>query len=180
MRLTTRSRFALIAIADVAVRDVHGPVALSTIAKRQGISLSYLETLFSALRQAGLVASTRGPGGGYKLARNASDITVADIARASEQGELRGVSCERDSMNARQGAITHDLWRAFHQTVDDYLQSVSLADVVREHLEMGDIKEGLRPSAPAPKRRPLHPERQLPTGNVPNSVFALGRTLRAR
>ena len=83
-------------------------------------------------------------------------------------------------MNARQGAITHDLWRAFHQTVDDYLQSVSLADVVREHLEKGDIKEGLRPSAPAPKRRPLHPERQLPTGNVPNSVFALGRTLRAR
>src|SRR3989344_5908449 len=163
MRLTTRSRFALIAIADVAVRDVHGPVALSTIAKRHGISLSYLETLFSALRQAGLVASTRGPGGGYKLARNVSDITIADIVRASEQG-----------------AMTHELWRAFHQTVDDYLQSVSLADVVREHLAKGDTEEGLRPSAPAPKRRPLHPERQLPVGDVPNSVFALARALGAR
>lgn len=117
---------------------------------------------------------------GYKLARNVSDITIADIVRASEQGELRGVSCERDSMNERQGAMTHELWRAFHQTVDDYLQSVSLADVVREHLAKGDTEEGLRPSAPAPKRRPLHPERQLPVGDVPNSVFALGRTLGAR
>ncbi len=180
MRLTTRSRFALIAIADVAVRDVHGPVALSTIATRRGISLSYLETLFSALRQAGLVASTRGPGGGYKLARNASDITVADIARASEQGELRGVSGEHDSMSARQGAMTHELWRAFHQTVDDYLQSVSLADVVREHRAKGCIEEGLSPSTSIPKRGPLHPERQLTAGDVPNSVFALGRTLGAR
>jgi Rrf2 family iron-sulfur cluster assembly transcriptional regulator len=132
------------------------------------------------LRQAGLVASTRGPGGGYKLARNASDITIADIARASEQGELRGVSGEHDSMSARQGAMTHERWRAFHQTVDDYLQSVSLANVVREHIAKGCIEEGLSPPAPVPERRPLHSKRQLPAGDVPNSVFALGRALRAR
>ena len=82
MRLTTRSRFALIAITDVAVRSAKGPVTLASICERHGISLSYLEALFSALRRAGLVVSTRGPGGGYSLARNARDITVADVAQA--------------------------------------------------------------------------------------------------
>ena len=184
MRLTARSRFALIAIADVAVRGAHRPVALSTIAKRHGLSLSYLETLFSALRQGGLVVSTRGPGGGYTLARSAADITVADIARISEHGGLRGVAVERDSMNAQQGAMTHELWREFHQTVEDYLRTVSLADVVKGHLASEGLEkeQGRRPLAPADTPRlPLHrPQRQLPAGDVPNSVFALGRTARAQ
>ena len=80
MRLTTRSRFALTAMVDVALHCGDGPVALSAISERHGISLSYLEILFSALRRAGLVVSTRGPGGGYALARSAADITTADIA----------------------------------------------------------------------------------------------------
>lgn len=107
MRLSTRSRYALVAIADVALHGSRGPVALSTIGERHGISLSYLEMLFSALRRAGLVVSIRGPGGGYLLARSACDITVADIAIASEQGKNGQIATDHDTMTAHHGAMTH-------------------------------------------------------------------------
>ena len=110
MRLTTRSRFALTAMTDVAVRGVHGPVTLASVHERHGISLSYLEIIFSALRRARLVMSTRGPGGGYSLARSPRDITVADIAMASEQWAAGPASQDSDSMSADQGAMTHALW----------------------------------------------------------------------
>jgi len=129
MRLSTRSRYALVAIADVALHGSRGPVALSTIGERHGISLSYLEMLFSALRRAGLVVSTRGPGGGYLLARSACDITVADIAIASEQGKNGQIAPDHDTMTAHHGAMTHTLWQAFSQTIADHLKSITLADV---------------------------------------------------
>jgi Rrf2 family iron-sulfur cluster assembly transcriptional regulator len=179
MRLTTRSRCALVAITDVALHCSGGPVALSTVAARHGISLSYLETLFSALRRAGLVVSTRGPGGGYSLARSARDITVADISRASEQGKSERVPRDHDAMSAQQGAMTHELWRAFHQTVEDYLRSVTLADLVERHLATGCAVEEPPAAAPTPKRL-APPKRQLPRENVPNSVFALGAAIRTR
>jgi Rrf2 family iron-sulfur cluster assembly transcriptional regulator len=161
----------------VALHCSGGPVALSTVAARHGISLSYLETLFSALRRAGLVVSTRGPGGGYSLARSARDITVADISRASEQGKSEHPAHDQDAMSAQQGAMTHDLWRAFHQTMEDYLRSVSLADFVERHLAAGYVLED-RP-VPAPtQHRHVPPKRQLPHENVPNSVFALGAAAR--
>jgi Rrf2 family iron-sulfur cluster assembly transcriptional regulator len=115
MRLTIRSRCALVAITAVALRCSSGPVALSSVSARHGISLSYL-----TLRRAGLVVSTRGPGGGYSLARSARDITVADISRASEQGKSERIPHDHDAMSVQQGAMTHELWRAFHQTVEDY------------------------------------------------------------
>lgn len=133
MRLTTRSRCALVAIADVALRCSSGPVALSAISARYDISLSYLETLFRALRRAGLVKSTRGPRGGYSLARNPNDITVAEISWVSEQGESVHMSHDHDAMSTQAGAITHDLWTAFHQTVEDHLRSITLAELLERH-----------------------------------------------
>ncbi|MDP3226417.1 MAG: Rrf2 family transcriptional regulator [Acidovorax sp.] len=182
MRLTTRSRYALVAMADVAARCSHGPVALSTIGERHGISLSYLEMLFSALRRAGLVVSTRGPGGGYSLARSARDITVADIALASEQGKNGQLATDQDAMTAQQGAMTHALWQAFSQAVVDHLKSVSLADVVAGQVAAGTLADGTQTSAvtPQPPPQPTQPKRQLPRDDVPNSVFALGAAARTR
>ncbi len=121
MRLTTRSRFALTAMVDVALHCGDGPVALSAISERHGISLSYLEILFSALRRAGLVVSTRGPGGGYALAKSAADITTADIALAAEERKTREPAATSDAMSVHQGAMTHELWLAFNQTLLEHL-----------------------------------------------------------
>jgi len=192
MRLTTRSRYALVAIADVALRGSHGPIALSTIGERHGISLSYLEMLFSALRRAGLVASTRGPGGGYSLGRSACDITVAEIVLASEQGKNGHIAPDHDTMTAHQGAMTHALWQAFNHAVVDHLSSVTLADVVAHEVvaqaTAGYVADGRpapatasqTPSPPTPPDRSHRPKRQLPRDGVPNSVFALGSAVRAR
>lgn len=185
MRLTTRSRYALVAIADIALRGSHGPVALSTIGERHGISLSYLEMLFSALRRAGLVVSTRGPGGGYSLARSACDISVADIVLASEQGKNGQLDVDHDTMTPHQGAMTHGLWQVFNQTVLDHLSSVTLADVVAGQVAAGCVADGkaasaATPQTPSKSTSPHRPKRQLPRDDVPNSVFALGSAVRVR
>lgn len=177
MRLTTRSKFALTAMTDVAMRGVHGPVTLASIHERHGISLSYLEIVFSALRRAGLVVSTRGPGGGYSLARSPREITVADIAQASEQWKAEQTPQDRDSMSTDQGAMTHDLWLTFNQTVVDHLRGFSLADLVSQHRATHGMPA--EPAA-ATRRRTIRPKKQMPLEGVPNSVFALGTTARMR
>ena len=132
MRLTTRGKMAVTAITDLASRSHGHPVALPSISARQGISLSYLEDIFSALRRAGLVRSIRGPGGGYTLARPASEVSVADIVKASdramaEQVDETGNNLREDSPS---GKMTAELWTSFHSRVLDYLQSVTVADLV--------------------------------------------------
>lgn len=173
MRLTTRSKFAVIAIVDLGARSVGSPVALSTLSERYGISVSYLEVLFSGLRQAGLVVSTRGPGGGYTLARSTLDISVADIVLASEIGKPGGPR-SADAMSTSQGAMTADLWAAFNRSVMEYLGSVSVAELVSQQ----PPSEGSAPLAAVTKAigpvRRAKPRGQLPGAGVPNSVFALG------
>ena len=172
MRLTTRSRFALTAMVDVALHCGDGPVALSAISERHGISLSYLEILFSALRRAGLVVSTRGPGGGYALAKSAADITTADIALAAEERKTREPAAASDAMSVHQGAMTHELW--------EHLSSVPLAELVEQHLATGYVPQKKPVPVPAPKHYPVQPKRQLPPEGVPNSVFALAAAMRWR
>lgn len=172
MRLTTRSKFAVVAIVDLASRSVGSPVALSALSDRYGISVSYLEVLFSGLRQAGLVVSTRGPGGGYTLARGARDISVADIVLASEVGKPGGGDRPADSMNSSQGAMTADLWAAFNHSVMEYLGSVSVAELVSQQAPIERMPVPLQKSASPLKR--VKPRPQLPREGVPNSVFALG------
>ena len=130
MRLTTKGRFAVTAMVDLSMRQTRGPVTLATISERQHISLSYLEQLFGKLRRAKLVTSVRGPGGGYCLARPTAGISVAEIITAVDE-PIDATQCAgKENCNDDRRCITHDLWATLNQKMNDYLNSVSLADVV--------------------------------------------------
>lgn len=130
MKLSTKGRYAVMAMADLGKSDVGKPVALADVAERQEISLSYLEQLFGKLRRAGLVKSVRGPGGGYMLSRDAKEIRISDVIQAVDEpiSATRCSSAEGcHSDKAR--CLTHDLWQALTYQIHLYLSSVTLADV---------------------------------------------------
>lgn len=137
MRLSTKGRYAVMAMADLARSEVRADraTALAEIAHRQEISLSYLEQLFARLRRKGLVTSARGPGGGYRLARSAEDTKISDIIHAVDE-PLRATRCghSKGCMTKGERCLTHDLWEDLGQRIEDYLASVSLADVVAGRL----------------------------------------------
>jgi Rrf2 family iron-sulfur cluster assembly transcriptional regulator len=130
MRLTTKGRFAVTAMIDLALREGDGPVTLSGISERQQISLSYLEQLFGKLRRYGLVVSVRGPGGGYRLARRASELTVADVVAAVDE-PLDATQCEgKQNCQEEHRCMTHDLWASLSRHMYEFLQSVTLESLV--------------------------------------------------
>jgi Rrf2 family transcriptional regulator, iron-sulfur cluster assembly transcription factor len=132
MRLTTKGRFAVTAMIDLGMRQHRGPVTLAGISQRQTISLSYLEQLFAKLRRHGLVESTRGPGGGYRLGKPADDISVADIIFAVDE-PLDATNCAgRANCDNDHRCMTHDLWAGLNRHMVDYLDSVSLANLVAQ------------------------------------------------
>ena len=138
MRLSTKGRYAVMAMADLARRqsDAVRAVALADIATRQEISLSYLEQLFARLRRKGLVQSARGPGGGYRLAREAAQTSIADIVHAVDE-PLRATRCAergKGCMLKGERCLTHDLWADLGEHIEGYLASVSLADVITGRL----------------------------------------------
>ena len=173
MRLTTKGRFAVTAMIDLALRIGAGPVTLAAISQRQRISLSYLEQLFGKLRRNKLVESTRGPGGGYMLARKATDITIADIVLAVDE-QLDATSCggKEDCMGNLGGpCMTHDLWSALNERMLDFLRSINLQKLVDEQLAKGvQVEEKALTRKPIATTPVLKPVRV----NAPNSVFALG------
>ena len=134
MRLTTKGRFAVTAMLDLALNATDGPVTLAGISERQKISLSYLEQLFGKLRRNELVESVRGPGGGYHLARAASDVSVADIVRAVEE-PIDSTQCGgRENCHDNHRCMTHDLWEELNNTVYGFLAGVKLSQLVeRQH-----------------------------------------------
>ena len=134
MRLTTKGRFAVTAMLDLALRGEAGPVALAGVAERQQISLSYLEQLFGKLRRHRLVDSVRGPGGGYCIARPLSMVSVADIIRAVDE-HLDATQCGgRENCQEEHRCMTHDLWTNLNATIYDYLTSVTLGSLVDNQL----------------------------------------------
>ena len=139
MRLTTKGRFAVTAMIDLALREHSGPVALAAISGRQQISLSYLEQLFGKLRRHELVESTRGPGGGYSLGRKAEEITVADIIVAVDEPiDATGCAGKENCMGDDAGrCMTHDLWASLNAKMIEYLNSISLKKLVDEQLAKG-------------------------------------------
>ena len=141
MRLTTKGRFAVTAMIDLALRSGEGPVTLAGISERQKISLSYLEQLFGKLRRHRLVDSVRGPGGGYCLARAGNLITVTDIVRAVDEA-LDATQCGgHENCREEERCMTHDLWTTINAKMYDYLSSVTLADLVEKQLRKlgGDV-----------------------------------------
>ncbi len=147
MRLTTKGRFAVTAMLDLALNEVHvdgsqKPVTLADISERQEISLSYLEQLFSRLRRQGLVSSVRGPGGGYNLAKTQADISVsAIIAAVDEDIDATQCSGKEDCHGADGRCMTHELWASLNKKILDHLSSVSIADMVasQQNREEGKV-----------------------------------------
>jgi len=130
MRLTTKGRFAVTAMVDLALRHGGGPVTLAEISSRQKISLSYLEQLFGKLRRHGLVDSVRGPGGGYRLARDMAAITVAQIILAVDE-PIDATQCGgKENCRDEQKCLTHDLWATLNERIFSYLESVTLRQLV--------------------------------------------------
>ena len=145
MRLTTKGRYAVTAMLDLALHYEDGPITLADISRRQGISLSYLEQLFSRLRKKELVVSARGPGGGYRLSREASEIAVADVVTAIDEkvdatrcGGL--ANCQDD-----EPCLTHELWTDLSERIYDFLSGITLADLVnrREVQEVAQRQHGI-------------------------------------
>lgn len=138
MRLTTKGRYAVTAMLDLALHAKSGPVSLADISKRQEISLSYLEQLFSKLRQNCLVASVRGPGGGYKLSRTSNEIYVAEIIDAVNES-IDATHCGGKG-DCQQGEVclTHHLWSDLSAKIHDFLSGISLSSLVekREVIEV--------------------------------------------
>jgi Rrf2 family iron-sulfur cluster assembly transcriptional regulator len=137
MRLSTKGRYAVMAMVDLARHSNGQPVALAEIAERQEISLSYLEQLFAKLRQGGLVKSVRGPGGGYLLANDRSETQIADIILAVDE-PIRATRCTPGAPVGCRGnrtrCLTHDLWEELGNQIHLYLSSVSLADVCEKRV----------------------------------------------
>ena len=164
MRMSTKGRFAVNALIDLALRDPAGPVALASVSARQQVSLSYLEQLFSRLRRVGLVESTRGPGGGYTLGRNAEKISVADIVSAVDE--------PMDMVDAASDGLSKNLWVRLNTVMLQHMSTISLKSLIDEQRALGvDIEA-------TPTRRAIssEPVMQPVRTSAPNSVFAFGRS----
>ncbi len=135
MKLTTKGRYAVMAMADLAGNQSFGPVSLSDISLRQNISLSYLEQLFSKLKNEKLVKSVRGPLGGYILEKNPKDIKISNIIFAVDE-QVKTLNCKRESKRGCNGrtvkCITHNLWDDLEKHINDFFDKVSLNDLIKQ------------------------------------------------
>jgi Rrf2 family iron-sulfur cluster assembly transcriptional regulator len=147
VKLTTKGRYAVTAMLDLALHHGNGPITLADIAQRQGISLSYLEQLFSRLRKKSLVSSVRGPGGGYSLSRDAGEIFIGEVISAVDENvDTTRCKGEHNCQN-NQRCLTHDLWHDLSNRIYDYLNQISLQDLmnrkgVQEVADRQDGREG--------------------------------------
>ena len=151
MKLTTRGRYAVTAMLDLTLHQACGPVPLAEIAGRQAISLSYLEQIFARLRKHGLVASTRGPGGGYQLSRDAEAISVADVIGAVDE-VVDATRCGgMQNCQGEQRCLTHDLWQDLSRQIRYFLTDIDLAQLVRRNSiqEVAARQDAMAVSAPS-------------------------------
>jgi Rrf2 family iron-sulfur cluster assembly transcriptional regulator len=158
MKLSTKGRYAVMALVDLASQTDGRPVALADIAERQEISLSYLEQLFAKLRRGGLVRSVRGPGGGYLLAHAAAETRISDAILAVDE-PIRATRCKPNSSAGcranKSRCLTHDLWEELGNQIHVFLSSVSLADVCnRRILGHGRLHQGMAPEGAAGEASP--------------------------
>jgi len=133
MRLTTKGRYAVTAMLDLSLNYGKGPITLAEISSRQGISLSYLEQLFSRLRKHGLVSSSRGPGGGYRLSRPAQEIAIIEVITAVDE-KVDNTACNgQGNCHGDEPCISHELWQNLSNQISDFLAGISLDEVVTNY-----------------------------------------------
>ncbi|MCH8538178.1 MAG: Fe-S cluster assembly transcriptional regulator IscR [Alkalimonas sp.] len=133
MRLTSKGRYAVTAMLDVALHNHSGPVSLADISERQGISLSYLEQLFARLRKQGLVSSVRGPGGGYQLGRAPAEIAIAEVISAVDES-IDATRCQgKSDCQGGVRCLTHSLWSDLSQRIEDFLAGITLGELVQQN-----------------------------------------------
>jgi len=149
VRLTTKGRYAVTAMLDLAYHSGRKPVTLNDIARRQDISLSYLEQLFAKLRRAGMVTGVRGPGGGYRLSRPASEINIADIITAVDESVDSTRCGGKGNCQNNQPCLTHELWMGLSRQIYEYLAGISLADLLSRHEVQAVAERQDRHSQPA-------------------------------
>lgn len=130
MKLTSKGRYAVTAMIDIALNQDKGAITLSIISERQGISLSYLEQLFAKLKKAGLVSSARGPGGGYRLSRIPGEISISEIIRAVDESVDARKCGGKSNCNGGEQCLSHELWTELSSTIDTFLKSITLQNVV--------------------------------------------------
>lgn len=174
MRLSTRGRFAITALIDLALRENSAPVPLAELALRHSISLSYLEQVFAKLRRNGLVESTRGPGGGYTLGFRGDQISVADIFNAIEE------SLPDDGESLEQGsayAMTQDLWKSLHSALLVHMQTITLHSLAQAQKVKGF--RTVEKTVPRKKGVTVLPAQRPIETNAPNSVFSWNGVLPA-
>jgi Rrf2 family iron-sulfur cluster assembly transcriptional regulator len=153
MRLTTKGRYAVTAMLDLAINHERGPITLADISQRQGISLSYLEQLFSRLRKNGLVDSARGPGGGYRLSRPASEISIASVVIAVDES-VDATRCKgtQNGCSGEERCLTHELWTDLSSQIREFLSGITLAQIVEKRYP----KDGKETPRTEPVRRVSH------------------------
>ncbi len=133
MKLTSKGRYAVTAMLDVTIHGTDEPVSLADISERQGISLSYLEQLFSKLRKYGLVNSIRGPGGGYRLGKCSAQITVADVISAVNES-VDATRCQgKGNCQGGEQCLTHSLWEGLSERIKEFLKNITLAELVAKN-----------------------------------------------
>ncbi len=139
MRLTTKGRYAVTAVLDLALHEDNGPVSLAAISERQQISLSYLEQLFAKLRRNDIVTSTRGPGGGYMLKNKVDEISVSDIILAVDES-CKVVDCaDSDGCHGDYQCLTHDLWQELSNEIRSFLDGITLSEIMSQGT-VNDVK----------------------------------------
>jgi len=142
MKLTTKGRYAVTAMLDLALHAGDGPVSLAEISSRQEISLSYLEQLFSRLRKQGLVTSTRGPGGGYRVARELSGVPISQIIGAVNESVDATQCAGKQNCHSHGRCLTHDLWEGLSAQIEEFLASVSLQDLIdRQQVQRVSLRQ---------------------------------------
>lgn len=139
MRLTTKGRYAVTAVLDLALHQEEGPVSLAAISERQHISLSYLEQLFAKLRRNNIVNSTRGPGGGYRLSGSVDDVSISDIILAVDE-TCKVVDCgDSDGCHGDYQCLTHDLWQELSNEIRTFLDGIKLSEIMQQDT-VNDVK----------------------------------------
>ncbi len=168
MRMSTKGRYAVNAMIDLALRQSAGPVALAAIGARQGVSLSYLEQLFARLRQQGMVLSTRGPGGGYTLGRTPEQISVAEIVCTVDE-----LADGQEGHRGEDTGPSRELWQRLNAVMREQMATITLHSLVVEQQAKG---VPIEMSPPLRRVEPVKPMFKQVMTRAPNSVFAFGRS----